>query len=164
MRENNYAFIDSQNVNLGIRELGWKLDFKKFRIYLKDKYHVAKAYLFLGYIPENERMYVMLRSFGYALVFKPTVGNERGIIKGNCDGELILRAMIDYASYDRAVIATGDGDFCCLAAYLAENEKLKRIFVPNQARYSILLKQFRPYLSFTNNLKDKLEYKKEKAP
>jgi hypothetical protein len=23
----NYAFIDSQNLNLGIQELGWKLDF-----------------------------------------------------------------------------------------------------------------------------------------
>jgi len=35
---NNYAFIDSQNLNLSIREQGWVLDFKKFRIYLKDKY------------------------------------------------------------------------------------------------------------------------------
>ena len=24
---NNYAFIDSQNLNLGIRELGWKLEY-----------------------------------------------------------------------------------------------------------------------------------------
>jgi len=33
----NFAFIDSQNVNLGIKELGWKLDWKKFRVYLKEK-------------------------------------------------------------------------------------------------------------------------------
>ena len=25
----NYAFIDSQNLNLGIKELGWKLGYKK---------------------------------------------------------------------------------------------------------------------------------------
>jgi hypothetical protein len=43
MEENNYAFIDSQNLNLGIRELGWILDFKKFRVYLRDKYNVSKA-------------------------------------------------------------------------------------------------------------------------
>ncbi len=31
---NNYAFIDSQNLNLGIKKLGWKLDYRKFRVYL----------------------------------------------------------------------------------------------------------------------------------
>lgn len=49
----NYAFIDSQNLNLGIKELGWKLDFRKFRIYLKEKYEVEKSYLFIGYLPEK---------------------------------------------------------------------------------------------------------------
>lgn len=38
----NYAFIDGQNLNLGIKSLGWKLDFKKFRIYLEEKYAVKK--------------------------------------------------------------------------------------------------------------------------
>ncbi len=32
----NYAFIDGQNLNLAIRDLGWRLDLKKFRVYLKD--------------------------------------------------------------------------------------------------------------------------------
>ena len=35
-QENNFAFIDSQNVNLGIRDSGWILDFKRFRVYLKE--------------------------------------------------------------------------------------------------------------------------------
>jgi len=30
-KENNYAFIDAQNLNLGIQSLGWKLNYKKFR-------------------------------------------------------------------------------------------------------------------------------------
>ena len=47
-RSQNYAFVDSQNVNLAIRELGWKLDFKRFRVYLREKYGVEKAYLFIG--------------------------------------------------------------------------------------------------------------------
>jgi len=78
-----YAFIDSQNLNLGTSKdlfnrkgkkiyKGWKLDFKKFRIYLSDKFHVSKAFLFIGYIKENERMYRQLKSFGYELIFKPT--------------------------------------------------------------------------------------------
>ena len=28
-KENNYAFIDSQNLNLGIEKLGWKLEYTK---------------------------------------------------------------------------------------------------------------------------------------
>ena len=35
MKENVYAFIDSQNLNLGVRSQGWKLDYGKFRLYLK---------------------------------------------------------------------------------------------------------------------------------
>jgi hypothetical protein len=35
-----YAFIDSQNLNLGTQSAGWKLDFRKFRLYLKNKYGV----------------------------------------------------------------------------------------------------------------------------
>jgi len=46
-KENNYAFIDSQNLNLGIKSLGWKLDFVKFRRYLREKYGVVTAYLFI---------------------------------------------------------------------------------------------------------------------
>ncbi len=31
--DNNYAFIDSQNLNLSIRDQGWVLDFRRFRKY-----------------------------------------------------------------------------------------------------------------------------------
>lgn len=68
-----YAFIDSQNLNLGIKSLGWELDFKKFRIYLRDKYSVERAYLFLGYIERNDSLYRKLRNYGYILIFKPVV-------------------------------------------------------------------------------------------
>ena len=49
----NYAFIDSQNINLGIRGDGWRIDWRKFRAYLTVEYEVTKAYLFLGFISEN---------------------------------------------------------------------------------------------------------------
>jgi len=50
-KESNFAFIDSQNLNLSIRAQGWFLDYKKFRKYLEDKYSITKAFLFLGYVP-----------------------------------------------------------------------------------------------------------------
>jgi len=30
-------FIDGQNLNLAIQHLGWKLGFRKFRVYLSEK-------------------------------------------------------------------------------------------------------------------------------
>lgn len=59
--ENNFAFIDSQNLNLAILSMNWRVDFKRFRIYLKDKYKVNKAFLFIGYLPGNEKLYTYLQ-------------------------------------------------------------------------------------------------------
>ena len=67
--ENTYAFIDSQNLNLGILGCGWKLNFGRFYVYLKDKYHVSKAYLFIGYVPGNEALYTYLQQAGYIVIF-----------------------------------------------------------------------------------------------
>jgi len=67
------AFIDSQNLNLAIKEQGWKLDFKRFRKYLQDKYGVTKAFIFIGYIPTQQSLYTALQDYGYILVFKPTL-------------------------------------------------------------------------------------------
>jgi hypothetical protein len=55
-KQNNYAFVDSQNLNLSIRECGWELDFGRFYIYLKHKHKITKAFLFLGYINENKKL------------------------------------------------------------------------------------------------------------
>lgn len=41
-KENNFAFVDSQNLNLGVRSMGWVLDMKRFKIYLKEKYNVSR--------------------------------------------------------------------------------------------------------------------------
>ena len=52
-QQNNYAFIDSQNLYLGVLGSGWKIDYKKFRVYLKEKYNASKAFLFIGYLEGN---------------------------------------------------------------------------------------------------------------
>jgi len=53
----NYAFIDGSNLYLGIKDLGWKLDYKKFRDFLEEKYKVEKAYMFLGNVPRFNSLY-----------------------------------------------------------------------------------------------------------
>lgn len=59
--ENNFAFIDGQNLNLGIQNLGWKLDYGRFRRYLAEKYSVTTAYYFIGYMPGNQPLYSVLQ-------------------------------------------------------------------------------------------------------
>ena len=160
----NYAFIDSQNVNLSIQEQGWRLDFARFRTYLKEKYQVERAFIFLGFILKNKPLYTYLSECGFECVFRPTLTKSDGSTKGNCDAELVLQTMIEYPNYDQAVVVTGDGDFHCLVKYLENKEKLKAIIIPNQNKFSALLKYrfCRPYLRFMNDLKEKLG-KKEKT-
>ncbi|MGH7195581.1 MAG: NYN domain-containing protein [Candidatus Saccharimonadales bacterium] len=156
----NYAFIDSQNLNLAIREMGWKLDFARFRVYLKDKFLVEKAYIFIGYMPSNRKLYSYLQDAGFHCIFRPTLTYKDGKTKGNCDAELILQAMIDYQNYSQAVIVTGDGDFYCLVNHLLASNKLKALIVPNRHKYSALLKlkEIKPYTRDMNDLREKLAY------
>src|SRR3989338_636652 len=165
-QQNNYAFVVSQNLNLSIRHLGWILDFKRFRVYLKEKYGVTKAFLFIGYMGSNRDLYTSLQDAGFICVFKPTLTYKDGTTKGNCDAELVLETMIQYENYEKAVLVTGDGDFYCLAKYLIEKDKLKSILIPNQQKFSALLKWklFRPFLRYMNGLEHRLAYKKERAP
>ncbi len=160
---NNYAFIDSQNLNLSIRELGWKLDFGRFRVYLKDKYAVTKAFLFIGYMPGNETLYASLQNMGYICIFKPTLELSDGRVKGNVDAELVLHTMIELKNFDQAVLISGDGDFYCLVEYLLKLGKLKKMVIPNQKQYSGLLKRLslpdRNIFDFASSLREKLRYK-----
>ena len=168
-----FAFIDSQNLNLGTSKditkkgrliyKGWKLDFKKFRKYLSDKFRVNKAFLCIGYIKQNESLYKKLKSDGYELIFKPTVKNHVGKPKGNVDAELVLHAAaVEFSNYDKAVIVSGDGDFYCLHDYLEKNNKLLKIIIPNRKSESSLLKKFQNYKVSLIRDRDKLERKESK--
>jgi uncharacterized LabA/DUF88 family protein len=174
---NTYAFIDNQNLNLGIQKMGWKMDWRKFRKYLHDVHGVTKAYMFIGHVPEFEDMYLQLHDAGYLIVLKPTQdmtkphppadkqadkkGEEKKPIKGNIDAELVLWAMKELKSYDKAIIISGDGDFYSLAEYLVEQDKLLHILTPNW-QYSQLLNQFEPYLIRLDKLRSTLQFKSAK--
>jgi len=159
---NNYAFIDSQNLNLGVRSMGWKLDYHRFRVYLEEKYSVKVAYLFIGYIHANQDLYSFLQEKGYILIFKPTLTDRNGKIKGNVDADLVLQAMIDYKKYNKALIVSSDGDFYSLVKYLYKNNKLEKVISPYQRTCSILLKKTaKEKIVYMDNLKKKLEYKEK---
>lgn len=157
-----FAFIDSQNLNLGVRSQGWKLDWRKFRQYLRNKYIVSKAYVFIGQVAGNELLYAHLQECGFILIFKPTLERRVGnkiIIKGNVDAELVLHTMIQYKNYEKAIIVSGDGDFHCLLEHLISKNKLLIMLAPNKY-YSRLLKPFSKFIVRIDRLRGSLEFKK----
>lgn len=155
-KQHNFAFIDSQNLNLGIRSQGWKLDWRKFRQYLRNKYNVANAYAFIGYKPGNEALYTRMQQMGYIVILKPTLELPDGTVKGNVDAELVLHSMIEYKRYQKAIIISGDGDFYCLVEYLANRKKLLLVLAPNK-HYSRLLKPFSRFIVRVDVLRGSLE-------
>lgn len=174
-RHEVYAFIDSQNLNLGVQAVGWKMDWRRFRDYLYKQHGVTKAYMFIGYMAENESMYEQLHEAGYLIVLKPTVDvkalNEKNeesendlikeeakhAVKGNIDADLVLYAMKELPNYNQAIIVSGDGDFYGLVEYLAERHKLKNIMTPNW-KYSSLLKLYESFIIRLDQQRRQLAY------
>jgi uncharacterized LabA/DUF88 family protein len=183
-KPNTYAFIDSQNLNLGTQRMGWKLDWRKFRQYLANEHGVTQAYMFIGYMSENEALYEYMHELGFLVVLKPTIDvsashdakdkvetpanaknpedkedkeKEKPTIKGNVDAELVLYAMKELPHYEQAIIVSGDGDFFSLAEYLEEQGRLAYILAPNW-QYSSLLKVFEPKIIRLDQLRRQLAY------
>ena len=163
-KENNFAYIDSQNLHRGVKSMGWVLDFKRFRVYLKEKYHVNQAYIFIGFVPGNQKLYNALQEYGYILIFKPVVLGEDKETKGNIDADLVLQTMIDLHEnkFDQAIIVSSDGDFYSLVDYLYSKNKLRVVISPYVKTCSSLLKKTaKEKIVFLDNLKEKLEYKRK---
>jgi uncharacterized LabA/DUF88 family protein len=168
-----YAFIDSQNLNVSVQKFGWKMDWSKLRMFLADKYNVTKAFMFIGYVPEFENMYVQLHETGYAVVLKPTFdmtkprpevsdksdkkSEDEKPVKGNIDADLVLWAMKEMPNYDKAIIVSGDGDFYTLVEYLAEKGKLLKLLAPS-GQYSNLYNRFDEYIERLDRHRKSLAY------
>ena len=82
---------------------------------------------------------------------------EKPMVKGNIDADLVLYAMKELPNYDKALIVAGDGDFLSLVEYLAHENKLLKVLAPNR-RYSTLLKEFDEYIEGIDNHRHELAY------
>ena len=146
------------------------MDWKKLRAYLRDKYDVENAYMFIGYLPENEELYTQMHDAGYLVALKPTLemfadptedkkdDKDKPPTKGNVDAELVMFAMKEMPNYNKAIIVSGDGDFYSLVEYLEGQGKLLHIMTPNW-KYSTLLKPFEKYIVRVDTLKNELAYR-----
>lgn len=167
-KEKNYAFIDGQNLHMGTTktEPSWKIDFKRFRIFLKDKYHIEIAYYFLGCVIEEKRdLYLKIQEAGFVLVFREHNAAMVGKKKGNVDADIvfsIMKKLYQKAEFDKIILISGDGDYKRMVDFLIEENKFKKILFPNKKFASSLYKKLgSEYFDFLDKegIKGKIEWK-----
>jgi uncharacterized LabA/DUF88 family protein len=169
MTENNLAFIDGQNLHLGTTQNGWKVDIARFRIYLRDKYHVTEAYYFLGYVSEIEQdLYNKLQKSGFIVLFKEHNPALKGKKKGNVDTDIvfeIMKNLIENNNFKQIILVSGDGDYKKVVDYLIKRGKFKKILFPNTGFASSLYKSLgSEFFDYLDNIRKYIEWhKKEKG-
>jgi len=166
-KENNFAYIDGANLHKALRELGWKLDYVRFRVWLSEKYGIEKAYIFIGLIPKYKDLYNYLQGCGFELMFKEVVFDGAGKPKGNCDSDLVLQVTKDCFgnNFEKAVIISSDGDYAGLVKFLLEKDKILTILSPSaDEKCSVLLKRTGVRIAYINDQRSILAAENEKAP
>lgn len=156
----NFAYIDGANLHKGVASLGWSLDYQRFRVWLTEKYGVATAYIFIGFMPEHKPLYDFLDHVGFVLIFKEVLFNKNKEPKGNCDADLVLRVVQDFYenNFKRALLVSSDGDYSCLVKFLEEKQRLVAVLSPGlQNKCSILLKRTGCKIAYINDQRKHLE-------
>lgn len=167
-KERNIAFIDWQNLHLWTTSEDWKVDFKRFRIYLKDKFKIDEAYIFLWFVnDEHQRMYRKIQKAWFMLEFREHNTNMLWIKKWNVDVDIVYEIMyrlLEEDDFDKIVLVTGDGDYIKMVNYLIEKERLKKILFPNK-NFSSLYRKIKSLYGMNlsdERVKSLIEYKNKK--
>lgn len=163
------AYIDGANLDKGTTELGWKIDYRKFYIWLTDKFKINAAYIFIGFIPKYKNLYKKMQNAGFILIFKDISNIGYGQIKGNCDADLIIQVTKDVyeTTITKLVIVSSDGDFSSLIKFIQEKKKTAIILSPSR-KCSIFLMRTGCSISYLEDIKAKIlldeSIQNEKAP
>jgi uncharacterized LabA/DUF88 family protein len=156
----NYCYIDGQNLHLGTEsaEPSWTVDLYKFRIYLREKYNVEKAFYYLGYVQDGvkiEQLYESIQNAGFILVFRQHNAAMIGNKKGNVDSDIIfsiMKRLYQDNDFNKIILVSGDGDYKMLVDFLIEENKLEKILFPNKKFRSSLYKQIgAPYFAYLDD-------------
>jgi uncharacterized LabA/DUF88 family protein len=154
-----HAYIDAANLHKGIESLGWRIDYRRFRPWIRQKFGVSGAYIFIGLIPRRAALYRFLRIAGFRLVFKDVVFGEGGVPKGNCDADLVLQAVRDYfeIGVGRTVLVSSDGDYAPLVRFFIEKGIPCVILSPApKEKCSVLLKRTGAPIVYLDGVRSKI--------
>jgi hypothetical protein len=145
-----------------IKSSGWKINWKVFRSYLTAN-GVTRAFVFMGYLKENEYIYYRLKNAGFELVRREVRKDEKGTVDGgNCDADLAFFAGSYKAEYNKAIIVADDGDYSLTLASLHEAGKLEFLLsIHSVEATSIFIKNKIPlkYIRSINSIRELIEHK-----
>lgn len=143
----NFAYIDNQNMYVATHcdpDSPWDVDMRRFRVYLREKFNVANAYLFMGAFYESRiDMYRRFKDCGYILMFRENGSTLKGEKKGNVDTDIVFEVMRDLsysAQLDKVVLVSGDGDYFKLVSHMFYNKRLEKLILPSSKSASSLYK------------------------
>ncbi len=170
----NQAFIDGQNLTYNTRnsDMPWKVDLIRFRVYLRERYDVQKAYYFMGYYLDGlYDLYSLIQEAGFIIVFRKYDELMASVKKGNVDTDIvftIMRKLVEQDDFEKVILVSGDGDYYRMVDYLVGKNKFGKLLAPNQKCMSSLYKNLDRSLYTDLSAKDvkkKIEFKKDrKAP
>ena len=121
--------IDAANVIYSLRDLGWRMDYKRLKRFFDLHAQLASIYFYAAYFEGDDgrnNLFEMLSRKGFILRTKAvkTIRTKTGILhKANCDVELTMDAMTAHADFDAAVLMSGDSDFVPLVKFLQSQGK-----------------------------------------
>jgi uncharacterized LabA/DUF88 family protein len=169
----NFAFIDGQNLYMGTAKRAvdpWNIDLARFRVYLTDKYHVASAFYYLGYVQDTqnaEALYEKIQNAGFILVFRQHSEAMIGTKKGNVDSDIIfsiMKRLYKQEDFEKVVLVSGDGDYKNIVDFLIEEKRFLKVLFPDGKRASSLYKKIgSEYYDNLENLKSYIAIRKEKG-
>jgi uncharacterized LabA/DUF88 family protein len=161
------AFIDGQNLVKGTTKdtTPWKLDLRKFRVYLSEKYDVEKAFYFIGVREDRyENLYKFIEKVGFTLVFREHDAKAMAKKKGNVDTDIVFSVMdtvFRKREQVKVVLVSGDGDYKKMVSRLITEKKFRAIIFPNKhwsSLYNKLPDQFKVRL-YVDSVRKYLEWK-----
>ena len=124
------VFIDVANVIYSLKDLKWRIDYKKLQEYFTKNSKLVDIYFYYSTKKENSgqaNLLEMLARKGFKLRVKEVkiikLKNKKVMLKGNCDVELTIDMIDLMPAYDTAVLLSGDSDFAPLIKYVQRHNK-----------------------------------------
>lgn len=123
------VFIDTSNIIYSLKDLGWKIDYKKLMSFFKEKTNLINIYFYSAYFKSNSKqknLFSMLSRKGFIIRTKQVkqIKTQSGTVyKGNLDTELVIDAIDQKSKFDTLILFSGDSDFAPLITYLHKFNK-----------------------------------------
>ncbi len=144
MKPKTKVYIDGANMFYTQKKLGWFIDWKKMKDYLKEKWEVLEIRYYTGVKAGDEKMASFLRyldNIGINPITKSIkvisisnnhplkkIYNYSEIYKSNCDIEITTDILLERKEVDEIILFTGDSDFRYLIKKLKDLGKKVIIF------------------------------------